>query len=196
MVFFCGSSVFPQELLGVSKALMNTRSSMGKHHQNASWVGLMKMVVRLDMTKKFPDIVAALLNAFDNALLEQFCRLRQNSVSAMAWLQIHRPIANLLMAPDGLDAVVDAKGSWNSVAPQVARLTAGTRTGEAVFKFAADVLLADSYREQIDRGFDNVLKKGSTASAIADMKKTCEEKIQLLQGRASMQSKREIQEIG
>ena len=116
-------------------------------------------------------------------------------VSVMTWLQIHREVAALLMSPDDLDAVVEAKGSWGTVAPQIARLTASSRTGDAVFSFAANVLLAEQYRSQIDAGLETILASDFDEAAIHAMKSQCEEKIQLLQDKACMQSRREIKAI-
>ena len=53
------------------------------------------------------------------------------------------------MEPDDLKLVIAANGNWSMVPQQLARLYAGSHSGEVIFAFQSKLVVSDKFREDM-----------------------------------------------
>ncbi len=78
----------------------------------------------------------AMHGTFDKALTKLYRRMSAKSVQKDTWIDNNKGIVCLIVKQSDLDEIHACKGTWEMVAPQVARVVAGSDLGSALFDSA------------------------------------------------------------
>ncbi|CAE8636039.1 unnamed protein product [Polarella glacialis] len=162
-----------KEFVGLCKAVSSTQA-MGKTNSDSVLVEMMKFLVRAKQETSPAKEIQSMVPLFDGSLSRQFCRLKKAGVLVTTWLDTHHDLAAMLMDGSDLVAVIAAHGQWTGVAPQVARLTASSKLGSALFSFASFLVNSSSYEQEIAKLLELLLQSPLLASAVSDFQETCE----------------------
>jgi hypothetical protein len=112
-----------REVVGLFAALSSVGQGIGRANVDLLLVETMKYIVRHTQQDTMKAEISAMRTLFDAALARQFLRLKKAGVQVLTWLQTHMELATMLLDKVDIEAVMSAKGTWQNVGPQVARLT-------------------------------------------------------------------------
>ena len=170
---------------------LNDVKCMSTPSRNTALIEVMRHLVRTEAEVDYPDVIQAARPLFDLALTTQFNRLRQQGLTWERWLEIHKGMAVLLLNTDDVEAVLKSGGDYIKLAPQLSRLHAGSMLGNAVFTFARNICASKALQVEIEKSLQQVQSDNFSSSAIASMRKKCEELIKIFED-SKVAQKREV----
>lgn len=113
-------------------------------------------------------------------------------MGVLTWLLTHRELVLLLMSKDDLDAVRGAKGSWQTVGPQVSRLTSSCQLGKAVFSFAGQLVNSSAFGDEVGKLIEEFIASPATSDSLIAVQHACEALVKRCKGHGVLAEKRKI----
>ena len=172
------------------KALSDVKC-MSVASRDQALIELMRHLVRNGAGQDYPEVLQAVRPMFDHALTTQFNKLTHQGLSWERWLDIHKGMALLLLNKDDMEAVLQSRGDYVKLAPQLSRLHAGSMLGSAVFGFARNLCASKALQAEIEQSLEEVQSADFSADSIASVKKKCEALVQTFENSAAQ--KREVE---
>ena len=87
---------------------------------------------------------------------------------------------------------MSARGSWQSVGPQVARLTSSGHLGQALFSFAGHLVNSSAFGEEVDAAVARFAKEQVTMAKPATVQAECEAIVERYKGCGVLAEKRKV----
>ena len=173
LMFLQGSpGINQKELVGLLKAVADHKA-FGRDNADIALRELLRCLVRNKQTSQYATELATCKEMIDSGLTRQFNKLKKAGVSALTWLQSNDGLAAILMRKDDIDVVVASQGKWREVAAPVARLTSSSALGAALFGFAAALVHAAVFEDQIQGEIQKALKSDVSLAVVNDLKLRC-----------------------
>ena len=118
----------------------------------------MQAILRLELHQSEQEIVEALKDKFDEALVASLQGMLKQGVDEDVWWQAHGDLANLILDKGAADRVLAEKKEWSPVAHLIPGLVASSELGKLLFGFASEHLTAEKMSKAIDACFAHVEK--------------------------------------
>ena len=166
-------SLNQKELVGLFKAISDTQA-MGKENADIAMRECLKCILRNQLDKTFAEELACCRNFVDSCLCRQFLSLRKAGVKPQTWLDSNWSLARLLMEEADLQAVKHSAGNWKAVATHVARLTASSSLGQALFGYAEQLVSSAIFEDKVEKDVADLLTADVTADKVRDVRVACE----------------------
>eukprot|EP00971_Amphidinium_carterae_P350679 6491681-Amphidinium_carterae.3 len=140
--------------------------------------GVMDMLLRLDMSTKYPDEISMCSDWFDLVLTSIWGKCKKAGMSASSWLANQKTRAALVLDIPAVEKVLAAE-TFKTVAPELNCLCSATRLGHALFAWALVPLVSERVSQAIDKKVEEYRKRGGQVSCqtVAELHAECNEAV-------------------
>ena len=148
------------------RAIVGSKATSRANKQELLF-GIMKHISEKTDVTKHTELISAAKPWFDDAALAHFAKSEQ-AATWKKWLARNEKLASLLMAEEDVAAVLAVSDDdYSDVAPQLARLHASSRIGEAVAQYQRDKLAAAVVARSFKECMQNVVAHGFKKELVA-----------------------------
>lgn len=142
------ATVGQRSLVGLLKFLSRLKPATSPSSAETI-LAFMKLTVRLDLRRQFPQEIGFISGLFDEALLWGYQEVRKQELTNADFMNIYRDVACLVFDVAAWDRVQGCNGRWSEVSQDLASLCSGSKVGLRAYQFARGFVLGASLHERI-----------------------------------------------